>query len=491
MLKITPDFAYNAENKSIANGVSIQSRISNKISFLFDGQIIDTNFVSTDTVSHGYGMVRNEYSTKISYDILPETPLNYSQHSYVAQYGKETKYTVDGGIHFTRFPHLDINMSRTILDSVNSDTSNIFDSIFHIKDRIGIRLYESSSDLVQKFLHVNKFCYELMHAEYQYRSFTDSHFYNGRRTNGWFSLMPVQQLTVLGDLAYNKGNSIKGPSSTISPLIEIQAVDAPPGVDITGKYDINLSKYYSLQYCTDTLKRSVDIKIRPGQWLSPLRWFSLRGGIDQNVNSYILTNDLSISAIVFGKEGRVDYSDNKTIGISIFPNEAITFRNDNSWLETDSMKQFKTANDFQWQINSKNIFQSTITYSLADYYSLNCKVNHDYAWTTWLRILPEVNGSYSTDSIGRTISGGSKITTFVSLLPNSKILKSLLNIQSFSYNWAFVDKELDYTDPDMCYSFTLRFVIHPKIQFVNNEQIGWKNEKFDSFSGKLTATIFF
>lgn len=493
MLKFTPDFNYNTENGSTASGLSLQSRVGNKVSFVFDGQIIDTDFVPTDTVSHGYGMIRNEYSTKISYDVLPEIPISYSQHSYDAEYGKETKYSFDGGIHFTKYPYLDINVSRNVLDSNSSDTNNIFDSIFHIKDKIGLRLYESSSDLFQKYLHVKKLSYEISHSEYQYRSFADSHFFNGRRTSGWFSLMPIQKITVLGDLIYNKNdNQPTLPSSSVSPSFEIQVIDVPAGIDFTGQYNIIFSKYYDLYQCTDTLNRKVDMKIRPGQWFSQLRWLSLQGTIDQRISSTLLTNSPSLKSIILAKGINTGNIDVKSIGLSFFPNDAILFKNDNGWKESDSADEFKTTNDFQWQINRKNILQSSIIYTKTDYYSTIFKLSHDYSATSWLRILPEVNGNYETDSIGRTISGGPKLSSYISFISDRKLfLRSLLNIQSFNCKWDFDHKKVHLAGPDMSYSFTLRFIIRPKIQFVNNEQIEWENGKFKSFSGKLTTTIFF
>ena len=68
--------------------------------------------------------------------------------------GKETKYSFDGGMHFAHFPNIKLNISKSILENAPEDSVHFFDSIFHVKDRIGVRLYEASSDFIQNIFKI-------------------------------------------------------------------------------------------------------------------------------------------------------------------------------------------------------------------------------------------------------------------------------------------------------------------------------------------------
>jgi len=118
LLKINPEFSYNMTSGARAGSISMQSRIGDKTGLIFNGMAIDTSFISTDTLSYGYGKIKNQYDFNLSHDIIQEIPLSYYQHSRRAKGGTESRYAAQAGLHFPGFPYLDITASRTTIITV-------------------------------------------------------------------------------------------------------------------------------------------------------------------------------------------------------------------------------------------------------------------------------------------------------------------------------------------------------------------------------------
>jgi hypothetical protein len=489
-LKLTPEFSYNQDNNSDAGGLSLQSRIGKSLAVTFDGRYYDSSFSTTDTVSHGYGKVKDEYNADISYDILPELPLSYSQHRYVAMDGIETNYRAGFGAHFTGLPYFDINATRTILDQAGSDSLNAFDSIFHIKDKISFHLYETSSLIMQRLLRSKKLSYDLLFTEYRYQDFNSTDFNNGMRTDAEVIYMPIQAVALKSNTIYRNGERGEGLSSTLEPSFEIQTIDAPRGVDLNGEYRINFARFYSKDFCTDTISRRINIKLNPGKWWTPLRYFSPIGGFTQYINSNIPSGDPASNIMITGKSG--DFIQTKVYngGLNIFPSDAILLKNNNRWTRGDSIKSFASDNVFQWWFDSRHSLLLNGAYT-TDYTnsSATCNAAYDFAVTSWFRLLPELNGANTVDSTGHTFAAGPRLTMYITFLKYG-ILKNFLNTQKIAIDWkrenGVVNKNIDFA-----YTFTLRFTLLPEIQFLNQDMLQFTEGKFNSFNSKLMLNIVF
>ena len=112
----------------------------------------DSNYRTTDTLSYGYGEIRNQYDLQLTHDIKDEIPLSYYQHRRFASHGIENRFSAQAGIHFPDFPFLDMSLSRSSIEHFNLPDSEktTFDSLFNTKDKIRFRLYETSSRLLEK-----------------------------------------------------------------------------------------------------------------------------------------------------------------------------------------------------------------------------------------------------------------------------------------------------------------------------------------------------
>lgn len=486
LVKFTPELSVNPENKSKAGAVDFQSRIGKSLGLTFNSLFVDSNFNSADTFTRGYGKTKSEYNAGVNYDILPEIPVRYSQHKFTGTSGSETNYSASTGLHFQRLPFLNVDVSRTVLDK--NDTAKTLDSLFHTKDRVTFKLFETSSPLLERFLRSKKVAYELIHAEYRYNNFESEEMKNGRRTDLNFVVMPLQQITFTGRNIYKSGDLGNGAVTSFDPSIEVLTSDFPKGIDIIGSYRATEARY------SDSTKSGIDrgleLILKPGRYTNYLRWFTLDGSIGENLNCAYYSFAPDPAKLSLGLDGKKVSVLTRMIGFNFFPNERSFFRNKNQWSQTDTIKKFTSTNNLEINFDSRNSWVSTFTYNNDNqYYKMDGSSYYRTKVTSWLQLTPEIKGNVQTDSIGNKIAFGPQLSTSIST-EKWRFLKNLFNDQSVSLVW---NRRNGHTEnhPDLSYSFRFDLIILPDLKISNQETLSYTDGSFSNFTGNLVGTIIF
>ena len=494
MVKGTPEFSYNVNNGAKAGGATLQSRFGSKTGLLFNGRFADSNFVSTDTLTRGLGALRQEYDVKLNHDVRQELPLSYYQHQRFTDEGYDNRFEFNAGAHFTGYPFLDMTASRTIFEK-NTDAGgeNIFDSLFHKKDKVLLRLYETNSPLLERLTRFRKISYELSHSEYRSRVHGGDGWNPGRVTTFQFSLIPIQRIIMLGELLYRGSMEIEGaPSSDIIPRLSVQFLDFPKGIDVSVLYNINNKRFWNEQLSTDTIMRTVGIVLRPGQWFSPLGWFSPRAQISQNVRSTYSRVDLNAWEMMTGVNGDREADIVKEVGVNIFPFDGMMLTNTDRWSEssTRSGSKFQSINRLQLLFDARNIITANYIMSFDEPNSNHSALlMYEKIWTGWLRTSPAALLTAKTDSTGNVISAGPKLT-FNLNFQDFAFIRMLNNIQDVQLQWNRVDGDIHST-PDFGYNFSLRMKLRPNLELANVEQLQFKEGVFSNFISRLNLFVYF
>jgi hypothetical protein len=492
LLKCTPEISWAINNNSKAAGLDFQSRIGDKLGIQFNGKVIDTSFTSVDSITYGFGKLKNEYTGIASFDIAPEIPISYTQQQIDALMGSESKYSFGAGLHFPKKPFFDVTLSRTKLINNNDDDDSIgvFDSLFTIKDRINFNLYETSSPILEKILRSKKLSYNLNHSEYRFLKINSDMFQNGRRTDLFLLYMPIQDISMTNYTIYKHGGNENGLSSSISEIIEVQSIDAPNGLDIQAEYKINMSKYNVRNITEDSISRRLGIVLKPGEWHSLLRWFNINGSVAQNVNCLFNDADPSFWAITSARHSEVNSSNVKIAGINLFPNEMILFRNSNQWTESDSNHRFSTANDLQLAFNSKNVWQNNCSFSTNyNYYTISGFSIYDWTVNSWLRLTPEVNVNFNKDSTGANTIAGPRFSVNINTR-KFYFVKSFFNVHKVTIDWKKHNGILK-RNPTVGYMINAKLVLMPNIEITNQEMLVFERGKLNSLLIKIGCNIIF
>lgn len=494
MLKATPEFSYDFTNGAQAGGATLQSRFGSRTGLLFNGRFADANFISTDTLTRGIGVLRREYDFTFNHDIRQELPLSYYQHQRFADEGHENRFEFKSGVHYTGFPFLDLTASRTLFEKADDVTdANLFDSMFHKKDKLYLRLYETSSPLLQRLTHFKKVAYEIAHSEYRSTTRDNATWNQGRVSKLQLTLMPIQRIIMLGEMLYRGSIEMEGShTSDVVPRLSVQMIDFPKGVDVTGFYFVNYKRFAQSGMSTDTIGRTLNVVLKPGQWFSPLGWFSPRGQISQNVQTSFSSIHVPVWDILVGARGNRSAEIVKEVGVNIFPTDGMLLTNTNKWTESSRYEGFKfqTINRLQLLFDARNII--TATYNFLDdrsNLSHNGMMMYDKTWSSWLRTTPALMLNARTDTTGNVITAGPKLTVNLNINDFS-ILRMLNNIHELQAGWNRINGDM-HSVPDISYLFNLRFKIRPNIEFANIEQLAFKEGKYDNFISRINAFVYF
>ncbi len=490
LLKVTPEYSFNPQTKSSAGAVDIQSRIGKNLGITFNGLIADTGFSTADTFTRGFGKIKNEYNFSTNYNLKPEIPITYSQHRYSALSGTESGYNAQTGVHYQGFPFLDFDISRVILDDNLKDTNNLFDSIFHIKDRFMIKLYETSSPYLAKLTHFQKVKYELTHTQYRYNSLFDDNFKSGRSTVGKLTLNPVQPVTCIISSETKNGDLGNNLTSYIAPSIQLVTVEFPKGVNFMGTYSSVANKYADIDSSSISVNRQLTLTLRPGRWNNKLGWFSLNGSIKQSINGTDTSSDLSTGDYFTGAIGIQRKQLDKGAGLNVFLNETFFLSNQNTWSENDSTETFSSNNNFKFYFNSKNNWNNTVNFT-TNYDDFSFKGLTEYNWRalTWLQLKPSFELTYTNDSSASRQTIAPLLE--VSLSMNKWLfIRSLTNLHSLKLQWNKVNN-VPNEHPDLEYVFMLILHTLPNITLNNQESFTFSNGGFSSFKVNFLCTITF
>ena len=122
-------------------------------------------------------------------------------------------------------------------------------------------------------------------------------------------------------------------------------------------------------------------------WHQALRWISPRAAI-----SRIFTVPLMLLAQVSGKFLLDQTASAAPIilevsGFNVFPTDEILLRNNNEFSKIDTANIFKTTNDIQIWLNSRNFWQAIWNYTSKNEVH-NGSIIYDRTWASWLRTSP-------------------------------------------------------------------------------------------------------
>jgi hypothetical protein len=490
-LKLNPEYSYNSKTGKQAGSAALQSRIGKRTGLIFNGMFADDGYYTTDTLSYGYGAIRQQFDALVSYDIKTELPLKYYQHFRNAENGTESRYAASAGTHFQGFPFFDVTLSRTNIEhhSTNDTTKTAFDSLWNTKDKLHLRLYETSAKFLEQLTHIKRISYDIAHSEYR-RTFESANWLGGRMTTAEFTVAPINQVTLTGNLYFRNDGNIKGlPSSVGRPFLDFQTLDAPKGVDFHALYYINYGKYSLGDSCTDTITRTVDVILKPGMWHPAFKWFSPRLALSNDIYGFFSTSQPGFGNLVNGSTAdKVVKNVRKQIGVNIFPSDAILFRNKNEFITIDTTELFKTSNDLQVWLGTKNFWQAIWNYSSKNTVH-NCNLTYDRVWTSWLRTSPGFAANYVNDTLGSQFNYGPSLKINLNL-QDVAIVKTLSNSHDIKIGWVRLNNRLGPT-PEISYSFNLSLILLPNIQINNFETFTISDQMLSDFISTSSIIINF
>lgn len=494
MLKFRPEFLYDINSKAKAGGAELQSRLGAKTGLLFNGLLADSTFTSTDTLTRGYGTRRSEYDFTLSHDIKQELPLSYYQHQRFGADGNEDRFAFSAGARFNGYPFLEVTVSRNVFELTGNggDSARAIDSLFHKKDKVKIRLYETSSTMLEKLTRFYKISYDATHSEYRSRDRGAGEWTQGRLSSMSFSLAPIQRIMLSGEMLYRGGMHIDNmPSSDVRPAMTLQMIDAPPGIDLSVIHSAKFSRFAPQQYSTDTLDRSLSVVLKPGQWFSFLGWFSPRGKVTQNVRCRFSSIHVPFWDIASGIHDRQSASLAREIGVNIYPIEGLLYTNTNEWAKSDGLTSFRTNNRFQYIFDARNTIDAYWNYSESPATSRHDgSLSYDKLWTSWLRTTPLLKTDIKNDATGNTISIGPKLTVNFNVL-NFRMLRALSNYHEVEVKWNRHNSVTEPT-PDVTYNVGLRVKTAPNIEFqVKNTTFKFIKGEFSDFGNEILLSAYF
>lgn len=492
MLQFKPEMLYNITKESKAGSAQLQSRIGEKTGIIANAMFADSNFISVDTLTQGYGAQRGGYDFTISHDIRQELPLSYYQHQKFGADGVEDRFALNGGVRFKGLPFLEFSAARTVIEKnkdLNDTTTTAIDSQYHIKDRIKFRLYETSSQFLQKLTRFYKIGYDLTHTESITEEEGSDKRNRGRLSTGSFLLSPIQRIMLTGELFYRGSMNVEGmPTSDIKPSINLQITDAPPGVDVLGYYNLKFSRFASTNTATDSLDRSLSVVLKPGQWVSALGWFSPRIKITESVNCLFNTMDVPVSHILTGLHGKQNSRLSRELGFNIYPFNGLLFTNTNEWARSDSQKTFSTTNRIQYIYDASNIITVDWNYTSTGEKHQGMLL-YEKLWQPWLRTSTALKADMDRIK-GRNIKAGPKLLMILNFV-NTGFIYGLLNTHDIDIRWSRYNGITEKT-PEISYSLGLRVKFKPNLELqVSNTKFVFTEGKFTDFTNSTIFLAYF
>ncbi len=491
MLQFKPEMFYNINNSSKAGSAQMQSRIGERTGIIANALFSDSNFISVDTLTQGYGTQKGEYNFTISHDIRQELPLSYYQHQKFGADGIEERFALNAGVRFKGFPFLEISAGRTVIEKSNAleDTVTVIDSLYHIKDKVKFRLYETSSLFLQKLTRFYKISYDLTHIESVTGESGSGKRNHGRLSTGSFLLSPIQRIMLSGEVFYRGSMNTAGmPSSDIKPSLNLQMTDAPPGVDVLGYYNLKFSRFALTHTSTDSIDRSLSVVLKPGQWAPALGWFSPRAKITQSVNCSFGTLDVPVSHILSGLHGKQNSRISKELGINVYPFNGLLLTNTSEWANSDSQKTFSTFNRIQFIYDAGNTFTLDWNYSSTGQKHQGMLL-YEKLWKPWLRTSTAMKADMDRLD-GSNIRFGPKVLMILNFL-DAGFIYALSNTHDVDIRWNRHNGNIDKT-PEISYSFGLRIKFQPNLELqVSNTKLIFNKGSVADFTNSTILLAYF
>jgi hypothetical protein len=505
-LKINPEITIDAQTNKKAVGLGVQSRVGDKMSLLFNGLLPDSGFVTTNNLDRGYGFLKHDADLKLSYDVKKELPISYYQRDILSAHGTERRYELTAGSHFQGLPFCDISLSRNTIDADRCDTvpntdtlspaadTVIFDTLNRKKDKFRVRLYETSSPILESLLHVKRLNYELSYTGFSSQKERQAGTGYGDIFFGSGSISPTNRLTLTAQGTYLKNPAGSQFGSEYTPLFMLQTIDAPPGFDIYADDKIDFKNVPDSGSSTSRTMRSVTLTIKPGAWFPIMSWIQPIVGINQTITCAFSSMDPGLDVLLWADNDVVGSVTTRSLGANIFPANDITFRNENKWTNPDL---FSTFNDLKWWFSDKRLWQTRWEYDrdrpafllggLRDYHRGYTRFTNN--WTPWFLTRTGVSASYTKTHLGSTATAGPDLT-FSIMTQKLHFIRSLLNNHVVNVWWVKRNGVVQST-PEISYASDLRLVIVPNILIKANNSLAFERGAFRKYSGTFSACVVF
>jgi hypothetical protein len=555
MLKLTPDYSFNPSNRSQATGVTLQSRLGSRFGLSANGLLADKRFKTTNDISRGYGAINKQLGFTANFDVLKEIPLSYTQEHVRAAKGSEDRYQFTAGAHYSNIPFLDVTLSHNVIDatfehtiqktpdntdpisSLLSKDSSYTDTIDQIKDKFGIRLFQTNSVIAQRLFHFQKMSYEIS-SNHFVPDFFDKSAAPKAVGNIFYSRLtvtPINGLT-LSPIILQRTNPGIQPRRELQPKFYFQSIDVPPGLEISGQFDWGYKSFSPtdslIMPITDSLNpphfdslafsinRTVLSTIKPGRWWRNLSWVSLILGFQQTASGIFPFERADANEIFSNKYFRDKNVLMRIFGFNFYPSEQVLFNNENHLSSigvepydrfSDFMKgsrsdsiTFYSRNNLQFWIGpNQDLWQTIWTYS---HKIQNNELTNDFNTLysrRWSGILNTQTGIelssekyYDTLSIFDSLLNStldtisytkSKFAPSVQLTLSTKefwIVRKLLNSHGLSTGWNTINgKGQGY--PEIKYSMVLDLLFKPNISLKTTTIFTLSQGKLEMFNLNL------
>jgi hypothetical protein len=265
------------------------------------------------------------------------------------------------------------------------------------------------------------------------------------------------------------------PSFSAHPSLILQTINFPVGVDIQSQYETDYGAHPDSGNATSDINRSVYLTFKPGNWYTPLQWFSPRVGITQTIGSLFDNASSTIDRIFIGGGEIKTSSITRRAGVYLYPNSNVIFRNDNSWTDSDTLQKFQTFNDLKIWMSGQALWQTRYEYTgTVSASNQRAYTQLDKMWNARFRSTQGLFGTVNDDSAGTTVSIGPRIMASLNL-PSMGFLKVFVNSHSLSCMWDKTASGFKVM-PLINYTFYLQTILLPNISIENSEIIGI-NEK--------------
>jgi len=516
-LKVNPELTYDAATRKKAAGLALQSRFGEKLSLLMNGLMPDSGFKTTDNLDRGYGVLKHDADFKAEYDIKKELPVSYYQRDIASAGGVEKRYELFAGSRFLGLPFCDLSLSRNVVDVhridtttlVRIDSSNIlkkdtvridsiaYDTLNRVKDKFRIRVYETSSPIVESALHINRLSYDLSYTGFTSQKKHVDGLGFGSIFYGNAALSPIKRLTLSVVGTYLKNPAGSQYSTVYNPTFIVQTIDAPPGVDISARNDMSYKSRADSGKSTVTILRIAGLTVKPGTWTRYLNWVTPLLGINQSITCAFNDPNPDFGTVMLASKDRASHSITKSVGANVFPTSDIILHDDNQWTIGDSSTKYYALDDIKWWFGAQRMWQTRWEYD-RDRPKFDKGMKRDYhrgstrftdTWNSWLQTITGVSAGY-------VLTDTSKVTTFgpdASISFNKQktlFFKELINIHSLKLSWIKHDNAVS-SSPDINYNLYLKIIVYPNISFITNDAVTFSNGAFIKYSGMLSAALIF
>ena len=508
-ITVDPDFTINTASRHKAGGIDLRSRIGKKLGVLINTLWIDSGFASIDTLTSGFGALRHDLRTTISYDILPELPITLGWQQRLSHSGLEQRVDGTAKLRFAGLPSVDItaarNQTQGTIQSIADTVPGNLDTLDAIKTKVHIRFFETSSLLLQNLINCNRVGYDISYTDYFSVQHTQAG--NGRSLFIRTIVSPLSGITLSANGLLRDNPAVQGSQSReLAPQLLVQTNDVPRGIDFTASYKINYKSYVHpltvfSPLATDSIDRSISITIRPGAWIKALSWFSPIAGMQQKRSCSFIDRGPDYTDIVLGTTRATEVQNTRSAGIRFFPLSELYFLNHNEWMTLDSMNlaqepipkkgNFKTFNDLKYTL-ATSMFQTRweMNHPIGSRdYSNFAFIRYNHNITNWLRLNEAWNVSYAAKETGDTLKTGPMLTAQIST-SSLFFVKAFMNSHSFSINWQRFNAVLR-PEPSVDYSFYARIVFFPNISVIAQNAFNFSNGTLNGFTGNYSVLFVF